>query len=517
MKKKELLALLFVLALIATAVVWRTVTPQVIADDGPVMGGANWDSDGVEWQMYTTYDTVTHEYWTYWMDGYGSYVIGDCTNHMPSTAPENEYPCEFEREGSTSRNVYSGRMVLSEDIDREARGFATDVRGPMDVWFYRETLEPIERYQLAGATIGAVDSGVWVDSMSGFETSRDLSGGESWSYNEYIEADCCACAADEGDTASNYSVSVADDPANRTVNGMTFSCYAVSRTEARGTITDYWDVDGVLAGPVETNDPVTYDNPQTFKLVYHEWPGEPVVYTCDSGGSPKTNFASSDHIYITGHWMTLNHANTLTPDVTYDIWVGQGIPSGNLTACGYTDTDIDANVGPQSGTNEPGSFGPIDLGTASSLGINGTGCYVVLDDDDGVYNGDTNTFEQATVPDWGWGVYEQGSSSSDDGVSIASFTVPPDTVDVDIYVTLQGENRPVTGWEIPLTVGFFEPGADVMNATPTYSFTGTTTMIVTSGTRAMLTVVGTVNPGTYDITADSPTTLLNVKRSVNIQ
>jgi len=88
-------------------------------------------------------------------------------------------------------------------------------------------------------------------------------------------------------------------------------------------------------------------------------------------------------------------------------------------------------------------------------------------------------------------------------------------VNVDIYVNLQGANRPSSGWEVPLNVEFFEPEADVLSATPVYSFTGTTTMIVTSGTRAMLTV-GPVNPGTYDITADSITTLLNVKRNVGI-
>ncbi len=89
---------------------------------------------------------------------------------------------------------------------------------------------------------------------------------------------------------------------------------------------------------------------------------------------------------------------------------------------------------------------------------------------------------------------------------------------VNIKVTLQGSNRPPSGWEVPITVGFFEPGSDVLSATPLYSFSGTTIMGITSnGTRAFFYCPAPVVPGTYDITTDSETTLLNIKRNVFIE
>ena len=55
-----------------------------------------------------------------------------------------------------------------------------------------------------------------------------------------------------------------------------------------------------------------------------------------------------------------------------------------------------------------------------------------------------------------------------------------------------------------------------MTTTPLFSFSGTATAEwINGGTKATITV-GPVNPGTYDITADSTTTLLNVKRNVGI-
>ncbi|MFO8100598.1 MAG: hypothetical protein R6U37_00300, partial [Dehalococcoidia bacterium] len=94
---------------------------------------------------------------------------------------------------------------------------------------------------------------------------------------------------------------------------------------------------------------------------------------------------------------------------------------------------------------------------------------------------------------------------------------------ISILVTLQGDNRPEPdGWEVPLYVGFYPPGSSnevLLNpGSATYYFSGTATCVgppVVSGTSARL-IVGPVNSGTYDITADSTTTLLNVKRSVYI-
>jgi len=70
----------------------------------------------------------------------------------------------------------------------------------------------------------------------------------------------------------------------------------------------------------------------------------------------------------------------------------------------------------------------------------------------------------------------------------------------DIYVVLQGNNRPdPQGWEIPITVSFFEPGADVLNDPNIYSFS---LMTYKSGDYAVCQVFG-VSPDTYDITVVS--------------
>ena len=74
----------------------------------------------------------------------------------------------------------------------------------------------------------------------------------------------------------------------------------------------------------------------------------------------------------------------------------------------------------------------------------------------------------------------------------------------------------MSGWEIPITVELFNPGADVMMDTPLYSFTGTTCINTVSGTKAYFQCPEPVNPGSYDISVDSTTTLMNVKRNVGI-
>ncbi len=97
--------------------------------------------------------------------------------------------------------------------------------------------------------------------------------------------------------------------------------------------------------------------------------------------------------------------------------------------------------------------------------------------------------------------------------------MPIDTVKV--YVDMQGANRPSPqGWEVPLNVGFYPPGSSnavLLNpGSAIYYFPGTATAeLISGGTKATVTV-GPVKSGTYDITADSSTTLLNVKKGVHI-
>ncbi len=92
---------------------------------------------------------------------------------------------------------------------------------------------------------------------------------------------------------------------------------------------------------------------------------------------------------------------------------------------------------------------------------------------------------------------------------------------INIYVNLQGNYRPVDGWEVPINVGFYPPNSPdswLLNpASATYYFSGTTALsIYGGGTRAYFQCPDPVNPGTYDVTAVSTTTLLNVKRNVSI-
>ncbi len=100
--------------------------------------------------------------------------------------------------------------------------------------------------------------------------------------------------------------------------------------------------------------------------------------------------------------------------------------------------------------------------------------------------------------------------------------VPPSGTMVKIYVNLQGANRPSPeGWQVPLNIGFYPPGSPnswLLNpGSAIYYFPGTATAEwINGGTKATVTV-GPVNPGTYDITADSSTTLLNVKKGVHIE
>ncbi|MCL0095651.1 cohesin domain-containing protein [Dehalococcoidia bacterium] len=84
-------------------------------------------------------------------------------------------------------------------------------------------------------------------------------------------------------------------------------------------------------------------------------------------------------------------------------------------------------------------------------------------------------------------------------------------VPVDISMVLQGGARPDEGWEIPVTINFFQPGADVLADTPVKSLTVTTVKVED---RAVAQV--RIAPGTYDVTVASETTLINVRRNVDI-
>ena len=79
-------------------------------------------------------------------------------------------------------------------------------------------------------------------------------------------------------------------------------------------------------------------------------------------------------------------------------------------------------------------------------------------------------------------------------------------------VLLQGGNRTYSGWQVPVTVTLFAPGADLLGDTPILTYTTTTSKV---GGVAEFSVPG-VPLSTYDIAVSSEHTLMNIKRDVAV-
>ena len=110
-----------------------------------------------------------------------------------------------------------------------------------------------------------------------------------------------------------------------------------------------------------------------------------------------------------------------------------------------------------------------------------------------------------------WKVVAEDNHGAITSGPLWDFTTGGGGCEVDISVVLQGGSRPPEGWEVPITIKFFSPGADVMTDTPIGQCDCATTK---SDSTAVCQC--TVAPGTYDITAVSEHTLINVKRGVVI-
>jgi hypothetical protein len=177
-----------------------------------------------------------------------------------------------------------------------------------------------------------------------------------------------------------------------------------------------------------------------------------------------------------------------------------------ICGCGIPDTDSDLDGIADCVDNCPDVYNP-DQADSDGDGI-GDACdacpFDALNDADG----DGVCGNVDNCPD----VYNPDQDDSDgDGIGDACDT--PDCADVDISVALQGSGRPdPAGWQIPLTVKFFAPGANVLTDPPIYTFNLTTEK---SGSYAVARAA-CVAPGTYDITVVSEHTLINVKRGVVI-
>lgn len=84
-------------------------------------------------------------------------------------------------------------------------------------------------------------------------------------------------------------------------------------------------------------------------------------------------------------------------------------------------------------------------------------------------------------------------------------------VPVSVSADLQGSSRPVPdGWQIPVFIGFYLPGADVLQDPAVYYCRSMTGKVANS---AVAQVPG-IAPGTYDIAVSGEHTLVNLKRAV---
>ena len=396
-----------VVAAMISVLIVISIGPNLVIADAPPMGGNNWDANGVEWQYYTEYphsgmfggSYVANEYWTYWIDGYTpSAIVGP---------GRDDYTGSGYQENSV--DVYSGKICTYDGRTMAPEAFSP-LRSPIDLYFDKETLDELERFQTTYVDFfgGDTDSHVWKINYSTWPSSRQLAGNESWSYDEIIDIEGTGFA-DMGDGEKTYSASASSNTSLVPVGVMIFECYTVVKNDGTTNITEYWDKDGALACPVYAQAPAGGGN-QTYALVYHDWPSEPTVEPCSSGGIVNNSFTTLDNVYVKGDWVTL--MSSVDNDNLYDIWIGTTMPSsGTQLNTWGTEVASDINVGPQSGANVPGTFGPVDLGTLAA----GT-YYIVLDDEDGIYHLDNNSFEGQGQA-WGSGYDELGTTSYDDGIT----------------------------------------------------------------------------------------------------
>ncbi len=448
MNKNSLLSVILGVALLLAAVCWRAAAPLATADDSPAMGGDNWDAVGVEWQMYGEEQGGGNhdEYWTTYLAGTDSnYEVGPGREDYPGIG---EFPCSSTAGCSElEQGVYNGREVYSQEMMR-IRQFKWDsyynTYSPRNIWFDKQTLIPLVTEESAWAVDDWLAYGndirlsAQTPAYSDWPISRDLSGGESWTEVRMIDlafgpnwgSSCNNSCFDAHNAEKRITITADTSVTQITVNGMVFDTYRLVKNtiictnngdqgcrSPNGTIDyEYWDVDGALACPVRLDDNGSFEQENRATLYYHDWPGEPTVFTCDSGETPKTKFGAGEDVWISGHWVTL--AASYDNDCLYDVWVGTGVPASGASLSGWgTDTTTDVNVGPQcdAACNEPGTFF-VNLGIASALPVSGPGLRIVLDEGDGLYYPDDQVFEGISDP-WGSHTSRMGDTEHDDGTS----------------------------------------------------------------------------------------------------
>jgi hypothetical protein len=208
---------------------------------------------------------------------------------------------------------------------------------------------------------------------------------------------------------------------------------------------------------------------------------------------PPTDAHHLDHIQVKVYYTINNPPNT---------------PSDPSPPNRQPGVPIDADLSWSGGDPDPGDTVSYDVyfGTSSSPPL-------VSNDQPGTTY-DPGTLAYGTK--YYWKVVAIDNHGATTEAPLWDFTTG-DGCEADISVVLQGGSRPPEGWEVPITIKFFNPGSDV----PLYVFNLTT---IKSDGIATCQCVG-VMPGTYDMTArasncpectEGNCTLTNVKRSVVI-
>ncbi len=427
----SLASIIGIIALLITAV-------PTFADNSPAIGDSV-DIDGIEWQMVGDEQGGGNhsEYWTMYVTGEDTtFTVGPGREDFPGSG---EFACsttagcqEANQDVYTARQVYSAEMIRTKSV-------SINTRSPALIWFDKGIMAVVtqEVASVANGSLGyshVFRLSAQSPAYSDWPSNRDLSGGESWTevciYDPATATSwgesCNDTCVDAGNAEKRIDIDVDDNTTMITTNGMQFETYRLVKdthtctnngdegcTNSAGSIDyEYWDKDGALACPIRLDDRGAFEQENRSTLYYHDWPGEPTVFTCDSSETPKTDFGASEDVWISGHWVTL--AASYDNDCLYDVYVGTGVPtSGASLSTWGTDTGTNIDVGPQCDVacNEPGTFFA-NLGDLSD----GEGLTIVLDEGDGVYYPDDQVFE-GSGDTWGVHTSRTGDTEHDDGTS----------------------------------------------------------------------------------------------------
>ncbi len=400
---------------------------------------------------------------------------------------------------------------------------------------------------VAGRSYGSgIKSAIVWNSISGTQALSTISG------------DCSAWGINDVGQVSGYSEDASGN--RRAVRWDTLSTIVTlgnltnSSTGESGPTSDSYDLNnaGDVVGnadiPNDANDFTPYhaflykdatgmEDLETFCTIYPQWQnGYSIAYDINNNGVVAGSAHDSVWTLLPFTYDETSGMQQLSIDPTYSSneWYAVAINDADLIG-GHVIAATNQHL-PCYWTNftaiQPTYITmPAGFPYGETYGINSSGLMVGLSWDTNLANAtdhaflfDSNTgiavdLNSCIDPASGW-VLEFARDINDAGQIVGTGTFNGDTrgflldpITVNISVTLQGGSRiDPSGWEVPLAVQFFEPGSDPFTEPATYEFDLTTSK---SGSTAICSAIG-VAAGTYDITAKSEHTLMNIRRNVSI-